>query len=322
METTSAASSEDEAAAKSQGFLQLSVANLQKRGSEGSATASAASEANSECTLEEQDLVPKAAQVCHNSSCSSSGAPSISSTSDNHNAVMGQSDSHTGDDSSRVSFDRGGGDGGGLEATEDNFRKLQDELAALKSALRERDKEVVKLSRLREDLEAEMEDLTASLFEEAHKMVRDAMVKQVSAEKALVEANMKVDGLETEVAALKTLVLTSTPSQPNKHLHPQIDPKNNKRASASGKKTKDAVDAASSPRSLKNGRLGGLGGSNSSLVSAKLENCRILKVQNDNSSSFRTRLSLRSCWSTLAPNRRLRHYPRPTGRRRGRSRHR
>ena len=36
---------------------------------------------------------------------------------------------------------------------------------------------------------------------------------------------MKVEGLETEVAALKTLVLTSTPSQPNKHLHPQIDPK-------------------------------------------------------------------------------------------------
>ena len=33
---------------------------------------------------------------------------------------------------------------------------------------------------------------------------------------------MKVEGLETEVAALKTLVLTSTPSQPNKHLHPQV----------------------------------------------------------------------------------------------------
>ena len=264
METASAAaSSEDEAAAAAaaKGFLQLSVADLQKRGSEGSAAASsnAASEANSECTLEEQDLVPKAAQVCHNSS--SSGAPSISST--NAAVAMGQSDSHTGDDGSLDHC-------GGLDATEDNFRKLQDELAALKSALRERDGEVAKLSRLREDLEAEMEDLTASLFEEAHKMVRDANVKQASAEKALVEANMKVEGLETEVAALKTLVLTSTPSQPNKHLHPQIDPKNNKRAS-SGKKTKDAVDgAASSPRSLKNGRLGGLMGSNSSLVSAKI----------------------------------------------------
>ena len=46
--------------------------------------------------------------------------------------------------------------------------------------------------------------------------------RQVSAEKVSVEANMKIEGLETEVAALKTLVLTSTPSQPNKHLHPQV----------------------------------------------------------------------------------------------------
>ena len=28
--------------------------------------------------------------------------------------------------------------------------------------------------------------------------------------------------METEVSALKALVLTSTPSQPNKHLHPQL----------------------------------------------------------------------------------------------------
>ena len=51
-------------------------------------------------------------------------------------------------------------------------------------------------------------------------------------------------------------------------------PKNNKRtppSSAGGKKGRDAVDASaassSSPRSLKNGLLGGRSGSNSSLVS-------------------------------------------------------
>ena len=55
-----------------------------------------------------------------------------------------------------------------------------------------KDTEISKLARVREDLESELEDLTASLFEEAHKMVRDANVKQASAEKALVEANMKV----------------------------------------------------------------------------------------------------------------------------------
>ena len=54
-------------------------------------------------------------------------------------------------------------------------------------------------------------------------MVRDANVKQVVAEKALKESQMKVDVLTAEVTALKTLVLTSTPSMPNPHLHPQID---------------------------------------------------------------------------------------------------
>ena len=100
---------------------------------------------------------------------------------------------------------------------------LEGALASLQEKLILKDKEIHRLSRIREDLEAEMEDLTASLFEEAHKMVREANVKQVSSEKALAEATMKIDGLETEVAALKTMVLTSTPSQPNKHLHPQLN---------------------------------------------------------------------------------------------------
>lgn len=54
-------------------------------------------------------------------------------------------------------------------------------------------------------------------------MVRDANEKQAAAEKSLKESQMKVDVLTAEVAALKTLVLTSTPSRPNPHLHPQID---------------------------------------------------------------------------------------------------
>lgn len=59
-------------------------------------------------------------------------------------------------------------------------------------------------------------------------MVRDANEKQANAEKALKESEMKVDVLSAEVAALKTLVLTSTPSHPNPHLHPQIDPRSPK----------------------------------------------------------------------------------------------
>lgn len=52
-------------------------------------------------------------------------------------------------------------------------------------------------------------------------MVREANIKQAAAEKALKESTMKVDVLTAEVAALKTLVLTSTPSKPNLHLHSQ-----------------------------------------------------------------------------------------------------
>ncbi|CAN9499388.1 unnamed protein product [Ophioblennius macclurei] len=53
-------------------------------------------------------------------------------------------------------------------------------------------------------------------------MVREANVKQAAAEKQLKEAQGKIDVLQAEVTALKTLVLTSTPSSPNRQLHPQL----------------------------------------------------------------------------------------------------
>ena len=51
---------------------------------------------------------------------------------------------------------------------------------------------MTRLSRIRDEVEAELQELTASLFQEAHKMVREANVKAAHAEKALVESNMKV----------------------------------------------------------------------------------------------------------------------------------
>ena len=36
---------------------------------------------------------------------------------------------------------------------------------------------------------------------------------------------LQIEVLNAEVQALKELVLTSTPSEPNRHLHPQIDRK-------------------------------------------------------------------------------------------------
>ncbi|XP_026779440.1 rab-3A-interacting protein isoform X4 [Pangasianodon hypophthalmus] len=53
---------------------------------------------------------------------------------------------------------------------------------------------------------------------EAHKMVREANVKQATAEKQLKEALGKIDVLQAEVAALKTLVLSTSPTSPCKEL--------------------------------------------------------------------------------------------------------
>lgn len=66
-------------------------------------------------------------------------------------------------------------------------------------------------------------------------MVRQANVQQAQAEKNWKESQMKVEVLQAEVAALKTLVLTSTPSRPNPHLHPQLQPDASPSQATSGK---------------------------------------------------------------------------------------
>ncbi|XP_055365842.1 guanine nucleotide exchange factor for Rab-3A isoform X2 [Betta splendens] len=110
------------------------------------------------------------------------------------------------------------------EIREKSSEILREQLDAAKRELKLKDKECERLSQVRNQLEQELEELTASLFEEAHKMVNDANVKQAGAEKQLKEAQGKIDVLQAEVTALKTLVLTSTPSSPNRQLHPQLQP--------------------------------------------------------------------------------------------------
>ncbi|XP_032379950.1 guanine nucleotide exchange factor for Rab-3A isoform X5 [Etheostoma spectabile] len=116
-----------------------------------------------------------------------------------------------------------------LEIKEKEIREkgseiLREQLDTAKRELKLKDKECERLSQVRNQLEQELEELTASLFEEAHKMVHEANVKQAAAEKQLKEAQGKIDVLQAEVTALKTLVLTSTPSSPNRQLHPQLQP--------------------------------------------------------------------------------------------------
>ncbi|XP_059787737.1 guanine nucleotide exchange factor for Rab-3A isoform X2 [Balaenoptera ricei] len=109
-----------------------------------------------------------------------------------------------------------------MEIREKGSEFLKEELHKAQKELRLKDAECERLSRVRTQLEQELEELTASLFEEAHKMVREANMKQAASEKQLKETRGKIDMLQAEVTALKTLVITSTPASPNRELHPQL----------------------------------------------------------------------------------------------------
>ncbi|XP_058841590.1 rab-3A-interacting protein-like isoform X2 [Acipenser ruthenus] len=107
-----------------------------------------------------------------------------------------------------------------MEVREKGYERLKEELTKAQRDLKLKDEECERLSKVRDQLGQELEELTASLFEEAHKMVREANVKQATAEKQLKEAQGKIDVLQAEVAALKTLVLSTSPTSPSKDLPP------------------------------------------------------------------------------------------------------
>lgn len=109
-----------------------------------------------------------------------------------------------------------------MEVKENASSRIKEELTKAQQELRLKDEECQKLLRIQEMMNEEVEELTAKLFEEANKMVQDAHVRRMHIEKLLKEANSKIEVLQAEVTALKTLVLTSTPSTPNPHLNPQI----------------------------------------------------------------------------------------------------
>ncbi|NXC36682.1 R3GEF factor, partial [Campylorhamphus procurvoides] len=135
-----------------------------------------------------------------------------------------------------------------VEIREKGSEFLRDELHKAQKELKLKDKECERLSKVREQLEQELEELTASLFEEAHKMVREANTKQAVAEKQLREARGKIDMLQAEVTALKTLVITSTPSSPNRELHPQLQSPSRagfRKGHGRNKSTSSALGAAS-----------------------------------------------------------------------------
>ncbi|CAG0920889.1 unnamed protein product [Notodromas monacha] len=93
--------------------------------------------------------------------------------------------------------------------------KPEEELMQAKLVLEKQAEELAQLRNNRTRMESEVQDLTASLFEQANKMVNDAAMDKFLSEKSLKEARLQIEGLQAEVTALKTLVLTSTPSNPN-----------------------------------------------------------------------------------------------------------
>lgn len=161
--------------------------------------------------------------------CSTSVSSTLSSTTKRLPCISDSGDIDSGTESASSSWDRTVAEAKGHAIT-----RLQEELRKAHEELKLKDEEVARLSRIREEVESELEELTASLFQEAHNMVREANMRQATSEKLLRESKLQVDVLSAEVNALKTLVLTSTPSRPNPHLHPQIENKNSKEESQCG----------------------------------------------------------------------------------------
>ncbi|XP_063053787.1 guanine nucleotide exchange factor for Rab-3A isoform X2 [Engraulis encrasicolus] len=131
-----------------------------------------------------------------------------------------------------------------IEIREKGAEFLREQLDAAHKELKLKGEECERLSHVRDQLEQELEELTASLFEEAHKMVREANVKQAAAEKQLKEAQGKIDVLQAEVTALKTLVLTSTPSSPNRQLHRQLQSSGGTRGALRGHSRNKSTSSA------------------------------------------------------------------------------
>ncbi|KAI5732472.1 hypothetical protein M8J76_000643 [Diaphorina citri] len=153
--------------------------------------------------------------------CSNSVSSTLSSTTKRVPCISDSADIDSGAESASSSWERTVAEVKGAAIS-----RLQEELRSAHEELKLKDEEVARLSQLRVEVESELEELTASLFQEAHNMVREANMRHATSEKLLRESKLQVDVLSAEVSALKTLVLTSTPSRPNPHLHPQIESKN------------------------------------------------------------------------------------------------
>jgi len=122
---------------------------------------------------------------------------------------------HRNDFSDAKSVDSGFSMDSGVVTTQEVFEndlssitteKLFNELQRVKEDLKSKDKEICRANEIRENVDKEIEDLTASLFESAHKMVDQAKYAQANAEEKLKNANHTINALILENTQLKKTV--------------------------------------------------------------------------------------------------------------------
>ncbi|KFM58584.1 Guanine nucleotide exchange factor for Rab-3A, partial [Stegodyphus mimosarum] len=104
------------------------------------------------------------------------------------------------------------------EMRQSTIERLQSKLEKAEKDLELREEEIFRLRKIRDEVGSEIEDLTASLFEEANNMVRKAQMSQRKAERMAKETNMKLGMLQEEVSALKAIVQSTkmcTPVEEN-----------------------------------------------------------------------------------------------------------
>lgn len=163
-------------------------------------------------------------------------------------------------------------DGDDLNSIVDQNKLLIEDVYHLKKQLKDKDTKINNLNDIRDRLESEIHELSASLFEQAYTMVNTAKAETAQAEKLLKEANGKIDVLQAEVKALKEVVITSTTTLPNKHLHPYFNTTINKHSRQSSLNQQSLNQIAKATVNSKHDELNAVSNScsNSSLNSSGL----------------------------------------------------
>ncbi|XGW07465.1 hypothetical protein V3C99_010554 [Haemonchus contortus] len=86
--------------------------------------------------------------------------------------------------------------------------RMRQELEAARRSIAEKDEKMCRLTRIQDTVDAEVQELTEKLFQEAYRMVNYAEERRERSEKLLNESRLQVEVLSAEVAALKLLVQT------------------------------------------------------------------------------------------------------------------